>query len=183
MASLLGISGSLRRESFNTALLHAASELVPEGSHLEVATIEGIPLYSQDVEANEGIPEPVASLKDRIASADGLILATPEYNHSIPGPFKNAIDWLSRPQTDQPRVFGGRAAALMGASPSPVGTRYAQDAWLSVLHTLGLRPWFRDHLFLAGARQAFDEDLRLVDEDQRARVRRFMEGFIGFVTE
>lgn len=181
MAEILGISGSLRRGSFNTALLHAAAELTPSSSRLDVATIEGIPLYNQDIEAEEGIPGPVASLKDRIAESDGVILATPEYNHSIPGPFKNAVDWLSRPQTDQTRVFGGRPVALLGASPSPVGTRYAQDTFLSVLHTLGMRPWFRDHLFLSGAGEAFDDDLRLADPDHRDRLARFLEGFVGFV--
>ncbi len=181
MASLLGLSGSLRQGSFNTALLRAASELAPQGTSLEVATIAEIPLYNQDLEASQGIPAPVSALKDRIAEADGLILATPEYNHSIPGPFKNALDWLSRPPADQPRVFGNRPVALMGTSPSPVGTRYAQDAWLSVLHTLRMRPWFQDHLFLARARESFDDRLCLADDELRQRLARFLAGFVSFV--
>lgn len=181
MANLLGLSGSLRRDSFNTALLRAASELTPPGTAFEVATIAEIPLYNQDLETSQGIPTPVRTLKDRIAEADGLVLATPEYNHSIPGPFKNAIDWLSRPPTDQPRVFGNRPVALIGASPSPVGTRYAQDAWLSVLHTLRMRPWFQEHFFLARARESFDDQLRLADDELRQRLVRFLAGFVDFV--
>lgn len=97
MTRLIGISGSLRRGSFNTALLRAGAELMPEGTELTVETIRGIPLYDGDQETAEGIPEQVATLKDAIAAADGLLLVTPEYNNSIPGVLKNAIDWLSRP--------------------------------------------------------------------------------------
>ena len=94
MTTILGISGSLRKASYNTALLRAAVELVPGGVRLESAGIHGIPLYDGDLEAAEGIPDAVAELKERVAAADGLLLVTPEYNNSIPGPFKNAIDWM-----------------------------------------------------------------------------------------
>src|SRR5262245_43512711 len=100
MTTLLGISGSLRGGSFNTALLRAAAAAVPAGTTLELASLAGIPLYDGDVEAEQGQPAPVRALKDRIATCDGLVLATPEYNNSLPGVFKNAIDWLSRPNTD-----------------------------------------------------------------------------------
>jgi len=122
MTRVIGLSGSLRSGSYNTALLRAAARLMPEGVTLEVATIHGIPLYDGDVEAAEGIPAPVAALKDQVAAADGLLLATPEYNNSIPGVFKNAIDWLSRPPADIGRVFGGRPVAVIGASPGGFGT-------------------------------------------------------------
>ena len=92
MGAVIGISGSLRRGSFNTALLNAAVELMPAGNELTVATIRGIPLYDGDVEAQQGIPEAVKALKDAIAGSSGLLLVTPEYNSSIPGVFKNAID-------------------------------------------------------------------------------------------
>lgn len=114
MIKLVGVAGSLRKASFNGALLHAAAELTPKGTDLTIGTVRGIPLYDADVEADEGIPKPVADLKEAIAAADGLLLATPEYNNSIPGVFKNAIDWLSRPPEDIQRVFGGKPVALMG---------------------------------------------------------------------
>ncbi len=96
MATILGLSGSLRRGSFNTALLRAAAGQMPEGSDLKIGTIEGIPLYNADLEAG-GLPQAVVELKRQIQTCDGLLLATPEYNNSIPGVFKNAVDWASRP--------------------------------------------------------------------------------------
>ena len=117
MIKIIGITGSLRSGSFNTALLRVAAGLMPSGAMLETATLKGIPLYDGDIEANEGIPQAVIALQEQIAAADGLLLATPEYNNSIPGVFKNAIDWLSRPPSDIARVFGGRPVAVMGASP------------------------------------------------------------------
>src|SRR3546814_2026707 len=105
---------------------------MPDGARLNIASISGIPLYNADVEEEEGIPQSVADLKEAIAKADGLLLATPEYNNSIPGVFKNAIDWASRPPADIPRVFAAKPVAVIGASPGGFGTILAQDAWLSV---------------------------------------------------
>src|SRR3954465_816710 len=113
MATILGFSGSLRRDSYNGALLRAAAELLPPDHTLEIASIREVPLYDADVDA-QGQPVAVEQLKERIAAADGLLLATPEYNYSVPGVLKNTIDWLSRPAADIPRVFGGCPAALMG---------------------------------------------------------------------
>ena len=139
---ILGISGSLRKGSYNTALLKAAVGLMPEGVQLEAASIHGIPLYDGDLEAAQGSPPAVHALKDRILQAQGLLLVTPEYNNSLPGAFKNAIDWLSRPSADIPKVFGDRPVGVIGASPGGFGTILAQNAWLPVLRTLGTRPWF-----------------------------------------
>src|SRR5437762_9071300 len=111
MVTLIGLSGSLRRGSFNASLLRAAVELMPEGSVLSVGTIRGIPLYDADVEAADGVPGLVETLKNAIAAADGLLVATPEYNNSMPGVMKNAIDWLSRPPSDIRRVFGSKPVA------------------------------------------------------------------------
>src|SRR5688500_17034626 len=125
MAKLVGISGSLRKGSYNTMLLNAASAMLQEGSKLIRWNIKGIPLYDGDVEAAQGMPAAVTELKDAIAAADGLLVATPEYNNSMPGVLKNVIDWLSR---------------LIGASLGGFGTILSQNAWLPVLRTLGTRP-------------------------------------------
>src|ERR1043166_1012228 len=105
MITLIGLSGSLRRGSYNSAVLRAAVSMMPADSELRIESIAGIPLYNGDDEAQSGIPAPVEHLKDAIAAADGLLLVTPEYNNSIPGVTKNAIDWLSRPPADIARVF------------------------------------------------------------------------------
>src|SRR5918994_194680 len=122
MTTIIGLCGSLRRGSFNRMLLRAAAEAAPPGTSIVQESIREIPLYDGDLEEEQGIPDAVQRLKDRIAEADGLLLVTPEYNHSIPGVFKNAIDWLSRPATDIKPVFGGRPVALLGASPGGFGT-------------------------------------------------------------
>ncbi|MFL5289680.1 MAG: NADPH-dependent FMN reductase, partial [Rhodopila sp.] len=173
--------GSLRSGSYNTALLHAATRLIPEGATLEVATIRDIPLYDGDLEAKEGIPAPVAALKDQIAAADGLLLATPEYNNSLPGVFKNAIDWLSRPPSDIGRVFGGRPVAVIGASPGGFGTSLAQNAWLPVLRTLGTVPWFGGRLMVSRAQGVFDAAGALTDATVEGQFRKFLEGFVAFI--
>ena len=117
MTTILGLSGSLRSGSLNSSLLRAAVGQMPTGVTLETGSIKGIPLYDGDLEAAQGLPDAVAKLKERVVATDGLLLVTPEYNNGIPGVFKNAIDWLSRPSADIPRVFGNRPVAVMGASP------------------------------------------------------------------
>jgi NAD(P)H-dependent FMN reductase len=179
--NLIGLSGSLRKDSYNTALLHAAAALMPEGSTLTVRTIHGIPLYNGDEEDANGVPPLVDELKTSIAHADGLLLCTPEYNHSIPGPFKNAIDWLSRPDDDISRVFGDKPVVVIGASPGGFGTILAQNAWLPVLNTLGTRPWFGDRLFLSRAHQAFAADGQLTDAATRDHLRALVTAFVHFV--
>ena len=181
MPTIIGLAGSARRASFNAALLRAAIEAAPATVPIDTASIAGIPLYNGDEEAASGIPEPVRVLKERIAAADGLLLVTPEYNNSIPGVFKNAIDWLSRPASDIPRVFGGRAVAMMGATPGRGGTTLAQAAWLPVVRVLGMRPWFGRTLYVANAGSVFDQDGKLVDEQVRKQLTAFMAGFADFV--
>jgi len=178
---LLGISGSLRQGSFNTALLRAAASLVPDGSSLEVRTLHGITLYDGDVEAADGVPPVVIELKEAIASADGLILATPEYNNAMPGVLKNAIDWASRPPADIKRVFGGRPVAVVGAATGGFGTILAQQAWLPVLRALGCQLWTGRRLLVSRAKSVFDADGRLIDETVQGQVRETLEGFAAFV--
>ena len=178
---IVGISGSLRQGSFNASLLRAAAGLMPAGVDLSIETIRGIPLYDGDVEAQQGIPAVVAQLKDQIAAAHGLLLVTPEYNNSIPGVFKNAIDWMSRPAADIARVFGGRKVALIGASPGGFGTILSQNAWLPVLRTLGTDLWTPGRLMVSRAGNVFAADGTLSDDKVREQLRSYLQGFVAFV--
>lgn len=177
MTKLIGISGSLRKGSFNSALLRTAASLAPQDIDFVIGTIEGIPLYNADIEAEDGIPLAVQTLKEGIMAADGVILFTPEYNNSIPGVFKNAIDWLSRPSSDIGKVFGGRLFALAGTSPGNFGTMLSQNAWLSVLHTLGADIWSKKRLMIPRASTLFDENLTLTDDATVKRLSAFVEAF------
>jgi NAD(P)H-dependent FMN reductase len=177
---ILGISGSLRAGSFNTALLRAAQQVAGEGIEFETATLHGIPLYDGDVESASGVPEAASALKKRIAASDGVLLVTPEYNNGMPGVFKNGIDWLSRPASEIPRVFGGRPFALIGASPGGFGTILSQNHWLPVLKTLGVDLWAGSRLYVSRAGQAFDANGELVDDKVRVQLAEFVRGFAGF---
>jgi NAD(P)H-dependent FMN reductase len=180
MTTLLGLSGSLRAASFNTALLRAAQAVAGDGITLELATLHGIPLYDGDVEARDGIPAAVQALKAQLRACDGLLLATPEYNNGIPGVFKNAIDWLSRPANEIPALFGGRPVAVLGASPGGFGTILAQNAWLPVLRTLGMQHWSGGRLLVSRAGNVFDADGALLDDGVREQLAKFVQGFAGF---
>jgi len=179
MATILGISGSLRAGSFNTSLLRAAAGLMPPGATLQIATLHGIPLYDGDVEARDGLPAAVTALKEQIVASDGVLLATPEYNNSMPGVLKNAIDWLSRPSSDIGRVFGNRPIAVIGASPGGFGTILSQNAWLPVLRTLGMQPWFGGRLMVSRAGQVFDAAGEMADEKVKAQLQAFLQGFVA----
>jgi NAD(P)H-dependent FMN reductase len=178
--TLIGLPGSLRRASYNAALLRAASSVMPAGSVLRVEPLAGIPLYNGDDEV-QGIPPRVSALKDLIAGADGLVLATPEYNNSVPGVAKNAIDWLSRPNADVARVFGARPVAILGASPGRFGTLLGQNAWLPVFKTLGASVWTGGRLMVSRADSVFDANGDMVDDAARQNLRTFIEAFVAHV--
>ncbi|UDM52703.1 NADPH-dependent FMN reductase [Cupriavidus sp. MP-37] len=183
MIKILGISGSLRAQSYNTALLRAAQADAGPETRFDIATLHGIPLYDGDLEEREGLPAAVVDLRKQVMASDGLIFATPEYNNGIPGVFKNAIDWLSRPPSDIPAVFGNRPVAVIGASAGGFGTVLAQNDWLPVLKTLGTRHYSGGRLLVARAGQVFNAQGELTDADLQARLRAFVAGFVAFVEE
>jgi len=172
--TLLGISGSLRRGSFNTALLRAAIELAPEGVTFTTADLSAIPPYDEDVRA-AGVPPPVATLREAIARADALLVVTPEYNYSVPGVLKNAIDWASRPP-DQP--FAGKPLAIMGASGGMGGTMRAQYHLRQIAVFLDMHVLNKPEVFVRGAAQLFDAEGRLTDEATRKAVRQELEALV-----
>lgn len=177
---LIGLSGSLRAGSLNTKLLQEAGRLCPAGVELIEGSIRGVPLYDGDVERDQGIPSAVETLKDQVAGSDGLLLVSPEYNNSIPGVFKNAIDWMSRPGSDIERVFAGRPTAVIGVSGGRFGTVMAQAAWLPVLRLLKTDPWFGGRFLLGGGGTAFDDQGRLTDPETERMLTEFMAGFAEF---
>jgi NAD(P)H-dependent FMN reductase len=173
-------STSWSKGSPPTSSSRAAEKSASGGIAFEAATLHGIPLYDGDVEAAGGVPEAAATLKERIVASDGVLLVTPEYNNGIPGVFKNAIDWLSRPAGDIPRVFGGRPFALIGASPGGFGTILSQNHWLPVLKTLGVDLWAGSKLYVSRAGQAFDANGELVDDKVHTQLADFVRGFADF---
>lgn len=160
---VLGISGSLRKGSFNTALLCAAIDLAPTGMTIETADIGDIPIYNEDLRT-AGVPESVQKFRDAIAKADAILIVTPEYNYSIPGPLKNAIDWASRPP-NQP--FSGKPLAIMGASGGQSGTMRAQYHLRQVAVFLDMHPLNRPEVFVRTAQDKVDANGRLIDEATR----------------
>jgi len=183
MTKIVGLSGSLRRGSFNTTLLRVAAGLM-SGVDFELADISAFPLYNADVENEQGIPAAVARLKDQVAGADGLLIATPEYNQSTPGVLKNALDWMSRPADDIPRVFRKKPVAIIGASPGPWGTARGQPLLLPVLRALTVRAFFdAAPFYVREAHKAFDAQGQFIDAAQRERLAGFLRGFLDFVAE
>jgi len=153
--------------------------MAPSGVELDlgqVAVAGTLPLYNQDIVDRDGFPSEVTALKDALRGADGLLLATPEYNWGIPGFLKNAIDWASRPASDIPAVFGDLPVALIGAGGGG-GTRVAQAAWMSVFRFLRVRPWSAEGLYVGQPRERFDADGRLTDDAAREQLRAVVTGF------
>ena len=168
--NVIGISGSLRKGSFNTAALRAAQGLAPEGMTIEVAEIGDLPLYNDDVRA-AGFPPPVERLRAQLAAADAVLLVTPEYNYSISGVLKNAIDWASRPP-NQP--FEGKPVAIMGASPGLFGSARAQYHLRQMLIFLNAMPVNRPEVMIGQAQNKFDADGNLTDEPTREFIRKLL---------
>ena len=176
---LLGISGSLRKASFNRGLLRAVAELMPEGMTLEIADISQIPLYNED-EYAISVPEAVRRLKEQILIADGIVIATPEYNHSVPGVLKNAIDWASRPIKSQP--FAGKPLAVLGAGGRS-GTIRAQAHLRQIAAAVGMQQLPEPEVAVQRAWEKFDADGNLVDEDTRQLIQIQMTAFKAFIDQ
>ena len=173
---LAGIAGSLRRGSFNAALLREAQALAPADTRIEIVDLAPLPLYNRDLE-DGGIPSPVEEFRQALAAADGLVIATPEYNYSIPGVLKNAIDWASR-GPDSP--LDGKPMAIMGAG-GRFGTVRAQMHLREIALHNSMRVMIDPEVFVAGAWGAFDDHGRLTDDRLRERVRQLMAAFREFV--
>ena len=169
--TVLGIAGSLRRGSYNRSLLRSAQSLAPADMRLDLFDLDGVPFYDADVE-KEGDPESVTVLKRRVREADALVIATPEYQHSLPGVLKNALDWASRPPKDPP--LKGKPIAMMGATPGRYGTARAQAELRKVLAYNDAVVLNRPEVLVANARESFDEAGELVDETARELVRELL---------
>jgi chromate reductase len=174
---IAGISGSLRRGSFNTAMLRAAQVLLPENTKLEIVEYSHVPLYNSDVEGATGFPESVQELRTKLAQADAILFATPEYNWSIPGVLKNAIDWASR-GPDSP--LNGQPAALMGAG-GRLGTAYAQGHLRQILAHFDTAMVNKPVVMITRAPEHFDEDLTLTSERYEDQIRRLLEALVAKV--
>jgi chromate reductase, NAD(P)H dehydrogenase (quinone) len=168
---VLGICGSLRKGSFNRMALRVAQELTPAGMTIDVADISAFPLYSEDVR-QQGFPPPVQTFRDQIAAADAVLFVTPEYNYSVSGVLKNAIDWASRPP-NQP--FDGKPVAIMGASGGVLGTARAQYHLRQTCVFLNMFPVNKPEVMIPQAQNRFDAEGRLTDETAKGLIKQLME--------
>lgn len=177
---LVGISGSLRKGSFNTMLLKTAGELLPDKTTIEFLSIADIPVYNGDwdIPARAARPESVKKFREVLAGADGLIIASPEYNYSIPGGLKNAIDWASRGE-DSPLL--GKHVSLMGATQGQWGTVRMQLAFLPIFNTLKMKHLNKFEVFVSLAQKKFDADGNLIDNDTREILRKHLEIFLATI--
>jgi len=173
---ILGIAGSLRRESYNRATLRAATELVPAGATIDVFEIDGIPGFNQDEEQNP--PAKVVELKQRIREADAILIVTPEYNYSVPGVLKNAIDWASRPYGDS--AWNGKPAAIMGASVGAMGTARAQYHLRQMFVFLNMFPVNQPEVMIANASERFDAAGNLTHEPTKQFIRQLLQNLVDW---
>jgi chromate reductase len=171
-------AGSLRKASYNRALLRAAVELVPANMTIEILEIGGIPVYNADVEA-EGDPAAVAEFKRQVGAADGLLIATPEYNYGVPGVTKNVIDWASRPPRES--VLDGKPVAVMGATPGMWGTARGQAQLRQAFTFTNSIAMLKPEILVARAREKFDDQGRLVDETTREFLGKFLVAFAAWI--
>jgi chromate reductase, NAD(P)H dehydrogenase (quinone) len=177
--NMLGFAGSLRIGSYNRSLLRAAQELLPPGVQLEIFDLDGIPGYNQDLEKTP--PDKVREFKEGIRAADAVLIATPEYNYSVPGVLKNAMDWASRPPGDS--VWPGKPVALMSASTGMLGGSRCQYHLRQTFITLGVKAVTRPEVFVTFAAQKFDEAGKLTDENTRKAVQQLLQALADLATK
>ncbi|MEO6542260.1 MAG: NAD(P)H-dependent oxidoreductase [Ferruginibacter sp.] len=177
---LVGISGSLRKGSFNTMLLKAAAEVLPENVTVELLSFADLPLYNADMDipSRAARPEAVKKFRDVLAGADGIIIASPEYNYSIPGGLKNAVDWASRGE-DSPLI--GKHVSLMGATQGQWGTTRMQLAFLPLFNTLKMQNLNKFEVFVSLAQKKFDGEGKLTDNDTREILKKHLEFFLSTI--
>ena len=173
---ILGIAGSLRKKSFNKSLIRAAAELRPDGMEIENFDLERIPPFNQDMEDRP--PEIVKELKAKVRAADAILIATPEYNYSIPGVLKNAIDWASRPYGDN--AFEGKPVAVMGASGGMLGSARAQYHLRQTFVFLNMHPINRPEVIVPFAADKIDDNGKVVDEKTREKIRELLESLVDW---
>ena len=173
---ILGIAGSLRRDSYNRSALRAASELTPKGGTLEIFELDGIPGFNQDDEQDP--PPKVVDLKRRIREADAILFVTPEYNYSVPGVLKNAIDWASRPYGDS--AWNGKPAAIMGASIGTIGTARAQYHLRQMMVFLNMFPVNQPEVMIGNAAERFDAQGNLTDDATKEYIRKLLQSLIDW---
>ncbi len=178
----VGISGSLRKGSFNTTLLNAVTGLLPEDVTMEIASIADIPNYNADLDlpAAKQRPELVQRFRDTLAKADGLVIVSPEYNYSIPGGLKNAIDWASRGE-DSPLLH--KPIAVMGATPGPWGTIRMQTAFYGVFLFLDMKPVLKPEVLVAKASQKFDANGNLTDDTAKDLIKKKLQGLKDLILQ
>jgi chromate reductase len=176
---ILGISGSLRRDSFNRATLRAAQELAPEGSKIETFELDGLPGFNHDDEGQP--PAKVVELKQRIRNADAILFVTPEYNYSVPGVLKNAIDWASRPYGDS--AWNGKPVAVMGASVGVSGTVRAQYHLRQMFVFLNMYPVNQPEVMIGSAAKRFDQAGKLTDETSRKLIQQLLQELVRWTRQ
>ena len=173
---ILGIAGSLRRKSYNRAALRAAQQLAPEDAVIDIFELDGIPVFSEDDERQP--PVKIVELKKRIREADAILFVTPEYNYSIPGGLKNAIDWASRPYGDN--AWNGKPVAVMGASVGTLGTARAQYHLRQVFVFLNMLAINQPEVMIANAGQNFDAEGNLTNERTKNSIRQLLANLVGW---
>jgi chromate reductase, NAD(P)H dehydrogenase (quinone) len=177
--TILGIAGSLRKQSYNRAALRAAQQLAPEGVRLEIFELDGIPSFNQDEEGHP--PETVTTFKSKIRAADAILIVTPEYNYSVPGVLKNAIDWASRPYGDS--AWAGKPVAVMGASVGALGTARAQYHLRQMFVFLNMYAVNQPEVMISNASQRFDSAGNLADESTKKLIRQLLRNLVDWTRQ